>query len=349
MHRSHRRGSTIAAFVLLVSIALASITMSSAAYAQSSNGISISGSSTVEPITSLIAEIYAEENPSVAVRVDGPGTGDGFKLFCQGETDASDASRPIKDEEAAACAANGVEHTEFPVAIDGLSLVANTSSKLKCVDFPQIYGLFGPESDGTFATAQAIATELGSTNKALPSKGSVKKFTPGPESGTYDSFIEIGYQSLLDQRIEEGKVETVTDESGDVTAKQALNSDAQFPNDNDIVKRVEGTPDGIGFFGFAFYEENRADLLDVAILSPETGKCVKAARSSIQKGTYPLRRDLFVYSNNGEVAANKALRGFLGFYFTKESLTTWVTEAGYVPQPSATIRATIAAWKTLKG
>ncbi|HUV11440.1 MAG TPA: substrate-binding domain-containing protein [Acidimicrobiia bacterium] len=319
------------------------------AHAQGSSGISISGSSTVEPITSLIAEFYAEENPSVAVRVDGPGTGDGFKLFCASETDASDASRPIKDEEATTCAENGVEYTEFRVAIDGLSLVANTASKLKCVDFPQIYGLFGPESDGTFATAQTIAAELGSTNKALPAKGSVKKFTPGPESGTYDSFIEIGYQSLLDQRVEEGKVETVTDDSGETVAKQVLNSDGQFPNDNDIVKRVEGSKDGIGFFGFAYYEENQAELADVAIVSPETGKCVKATRKTIQNGTYPLRRDLFVYVNNDKVGANKALRGFLGFYLTKENLTTSVTDAGYVPQPSATIRETVAAWKTLKG
>jgi len=330
---------------------LAAIAMAApgVAHAQGTNSISISGSSTVEPITSLIAELYSEENTSVAVRVDGPGTGDGFKLFCKGETDASDASRPIRDEEATDCAENGVEYTEFPVAIDGLSLVANRASPLRCVDFPQIYGLFGPESDGTFATAQAIATELGSTNAALPTKGSVKKFTPGPESGTYDSFVEIGYEALLDQRVEEGKVDTVTDEDGETVAKQSLNSDGQFPNDNDIVKRVEGTKDGLGFFGFAYYEENESRLRDIAILSPDTGTCVKASRKTIQRGTYPLRRDLFVYANNGEVASNKALRGFLGFYFTKPNLTTWVSESGYVPQPAATIRETIATWKALKG
>ncbi|HEU5301400.1 MAG TPA: substrate-binding domain-containing protein [Acidimicrobiia bacterium] len=345
MNRGHRRAGAAAALLIALSMSLST----GIAHAQGSSDISISGSSTVEPITSLIAEFYAEENPAVAVRVDGPGTGDGFKLFCEGETDASDASRPIKDEEATACAENGVEYTEFPVAIDGLSLVANTASKLKCVDFPQIYGLFGPESDGTFATAQAIAAELGSTNKALPSKGSVKKFTPGPESGTYDSFIEIGYESILEQRVEEGKVETVVDDSGETVPKQVLNSDGQFPNDNDIVKRVEGSKDGIGFFGFAYYEENQVDLADVAIVSPETGKCVKATRKTIQKGTYPLRRDLFVYANNTEVGANKALKGFLDFYFTKANLTGSVADSGYVPQPSATIREAIATWKALKG
>ena len=340
--RHTRRAAAAVSFLLLTSMSVG------VAHAQNS-GISISGSSTVEPITSLIAELYAEQNPDVPVRVDGPGTGDGFKLFCKGETDASDASRPIKDEEAAACAANGVEYTELPVAIDGLSLVANTASKLKCVDFSQIYGLFGPESDGTFATAQQIATQLGSTNRPLPTKGSVKKFTPGPESGTYDSFIEIAYQSLLDQRIAAGKVETIIDDSGKTVAKQPLSSDGQFPNDNDIVKRVEGTNDGIGFFGFAFYEENQAQLKDVAILSPDSNTCVKASRKTIQNGTYPLRRDLFVYPNNAAVGSNKALKDFLSFYFTKANLTQSVTDAGYVPQPAATIRESIATWKALKG
>ena len=84
-------------------------------------------------------------------------------------------------------------------------------------------------------------------------------------------------------------------------------------------------------------------------MSPDAGKCVKATRKTIQNGTYPLRRDLFVYANNDKVGTNKALQGFLGFYLTKENLTTSVTDAGYVPQPPATIRETVAAWKTLKG
>jgi phosphate transport system substrate-binding protein len=109
--------------------------------------ITISGSSTVEPITALVAESFMADN-EVEVSVDGPGTGDGFKLFCEGETDISNASRPIKDEEAEACEAAGVEFIELKVAIDGLSVIAPESNTLECLSFADLYALIGPESEG---------------------------------------------------------------------------------------------------------------------------------------------------------------------------------------------------------
>jgi phosphate transport system substrate-binding protein len=155
--------------VLMAGLAAIGLTFVSmgAAVAQDSDRINVSGSSTVEPITSLIGELYAEEHPDVAVRVDGPGTGDGFVLFCQGETDISDASRPIKDEgeEAPACEANGITYTELPVALDGLTVIVNKKSnlKMKCLSQADLYALFGPESTGDLADAAALGNELGYT------------------------------------------------------------------------------------------------------------------------------------------------------------------------------------------
>ena len=125
--------------------------------------LNISGSSTVEPITSLVAEKFISQNPGVEVAVDGPGTSDGFELFCNGETDISDASRPIADEEVAACAENGIEPIEIEVGLDALSVIGNPASTIECMNFGDLYALFGPESEGfaSWADANELAAEVG--------------------------------------------------------------------------------------------------------------------------------------------------------------------------------------------
>src|SRR5207342_787590 len=112
--------------------------------------IVISGSSTVQPISSLVAELFNEDvSPNVSISVDGPGTGDGFVLFCDGETDISDASRPIEQEEADACSKNGIEYIELPVAFDGITVMTNPANPdVTCLNKGDLYALFGPESDG---------------------------------------------------------------------------------------------------------------------------------------------------------------------------------------------------------
>ena len=334
--------------VSLVAVAAVAFGAGGVAAAQDVSGeVLVSGSSTVEPITSLVAELFAGENPDVQVSVDGPGTGDGFQLFCNGETDISDASRAIEDEEVADCEANGVTYTELTVGIDGLTIVANKSSKLKCLDQAQIYAIFGPESTGSLADAQTLATELGSTAKKLPS-GSVKKFTPGPESGTYDSFIEINYEELMDERLEGGNIPSNavgTNDEGEQEVTEPLVSDGQFPNDNNIVQRVEGSKNGIGFFGYAFFQENEGELKAISVLNPDTGKCVKPTPKTIRSGAYPISRPLFIYPNTAKAAENAAVKSFMDFYMTEESLTTTVTDAGYVPLSSAQITETIDTWE----
>ena len=130
-----------------------------------SGSINVSGSSTVEPISTAVAEAFAAANPGFQYTIEGPGTGDGFKKFCAGETDISDASRKIKDEEAADCQAAGIEYVELKVAYDGITVMSSTANTaISCLSFPDLYALIGPESTGftTWSDAAALAKELGS-------------------------------------------------------------------------------------------------------------------------------------------------------------------------------------------
>ncbi len=350
MIRMFRRPRALVAAVGAVAVGIAGLGVGTAG--AGADGIEITGSSTVEPITRLVAELWAEENPSAEVRVDGPGTGDGFELFCSaepGQWDATDASRAIEDEEAANCAANNIEFTELLVGIDGLTVVANKSSKLKCLDHGQLYGIFGPESGGgdvKLADAQALATEVGSPAKKLP-KGTVTKFTPGPESGTYDSFIELGYQSIMEERLEGGLIAAdllTQNDEGEDEVSEPLIAKGTFPNDNNIVQRVEGSKNGLGFFGFAYFQENKGDLKSIGIYNDELGRCVKPSAKTIQNGTYPISRPLFIYADNAKVRARGPVKSFFDYYITEESLTDTVTDAGYVPADADTIQATIDAY-----
>jgi phosphate transport system substrate-binding protein len=295
----------------------------------------------------LIGELYGEQNPAVPVRVDGPGTGDGFQLFCAGDTDISNASRAIEAEEASDCESNGVPYTELAVALDGLTVIVNKKSNLgiKCLSQADLYAIFGPESTGDLGDASALAKELGST-QSFKSTGSVKKFTPGPESGTYDAFIELGYEDLMASRVEAGNVSDVIDDDGETVAAEPLISDGQFPNDNNIVKRIAKSKNGIGFLGIAYYLENKDKLKSVAIEDPESGDCVKPSVKTVQNGSYvPLSRTLYIYVNTEKAADNKDLADFVNFFMTKENLTVAVEQAGYAPLGDDELDAAIDTWK----
>ncbi len=340
-----QRVAAVAVGVLAVGV------LSAGPAAAQGDEVYISGSSTVEPITSLNAEIFAEDNSGASIRVDGPGTGDGFQIFCEGETDASDASRPIDEEEVAACEAAGVEYTELPVAIDGLTVVANNSSDIKCMSFSDLYAVFGPESAGgevDLADASALATELGSSQ--IPTSGTVEKYTPGAESGTYDSFIEITYEDTMEERLEAGDIpadRTGTNDEGEAEVTEPLIAAGTFPNDNDIVKRVEESDNGLGFFGFAYFQENKGNLKGVAIENPDTGKCVKPTAKTIRNGSYPIARVLYIYPNNAKLGENATFKDFMDYYMTKDVLTENVEQAGYVPMSNAEITKSIDAYEAI--
>ena len=208
--------------------------------------IAISGSSTVEPIRSLVAEKFSGTNPDVTITVDGPGTGDGFVLFCEGKTDISDASRQIEDDEAKACKKAGINYVELKIGLDGITVMTNpANSAVTCLNQGDLYALFGPESDGidTWNGADSLAKQVEGKD-SFPS-APLDITAPGQESGTYDAFIELAgiEDTALAQGVPEDKAAT-------------LRNDYQSsPNDNVIIQAMEGSDTPLGFVGFAFADQ----------------------------------------------------------------------------------------------
>ncbi|HEX6146125.1 MAG TPA: substrate-binding domain-containing protein, partial [Acidimicrobiia bacterium] len=205
-----------------------------------SGQIVISGSSTVEPITARVAEAFGGSNPDVAISVDGPGTSDGFVLFCDGETDVSDASRAITEEELATCQGNGVEPIEIKVAIDGLSVLTSVNNaEVSCLAFSDLYALLGIESTGfeNWSDANELAAELGAPNAPYPD-APLSVTAPGEESGTFDSFVEIVLEDIAEERGQDPNPRP------DYVAS---------PNDNVIIEGISSNDTSLGWVGYAFY------------------------------------------------------------------------------------------------
>ncbi len=282
--------------------------------------VSISGSSTVEPISSAVREAFVAQNDDVSITVEGPGTGDGFEKFCGGETDISDASRPIKEEEIAACEASGVEFVELEIGLDGLAVITAEDNPLECLTFADLYALTGPEAEGVdnWTGAQEVATTLGSDTE-LPDESLVIT-APGEESGTYDSFIEIALADPAEARVE----------SGDITEDQVETTRADYSanaNDNAIVEGVAAEPGGLGWVGFAFADQAEG-IKKMPIAAEPGGDCVEPTLESIQDGSYPLSRSLYIYVNKGKAEENEALAAFVDFYL--DGLTGFVEGRDYV-------------------
>jgi phosphate transport system substrate-binding protein len=297
--------------------------------------ITISGSSTVQPITSLVAELFNEDvSDGVAFTVDGPGTSDGFVLFCDGETDIQDASRPIEQEEIDACSANGVEYIELAVAFDGITVMTNpANADVTCLNNGDLYALFGPESNGidTWDGADSLANQVGGTD-GFPS-APLEITAPGEESGTYDAFIDLA--GIEDIAIEQGVPE---DDAA------ALRTDYQAsPDDNVIISAMEGSDSPLGFVGFAFAEDAAEQ---VKILEVDGGSgCVAPSRDTIAGGSYPLSRTLYIYVNKGKLAESPALQAYVDYYVTDTGLIEAVTGTGYVELPADQIEATRTTWE----
>lgn len=297
-----------------------------------SGSIAISGSSTVEPISALAAEDFMGQNGNVDISVEGPGTGDGFEKFCNDETDISNASRAIKEEEIEACAANGVEFIELKIGIDGLSVITPESNPLECLSFQDVYALVGPESEGfsSWTDAQDLAAELGSDTE-FPDENLVVT-APGAESGTFDSFIELVTEPVAEGRLEEGAI--TEDEVATVRDDYSAS-----PNDNAIIEGVTSDSGGLGWVGFAF-----ADLAEGVKLMPVSeepgGDCVEPTAETIQDGSYPVSRPLFFYVNAAKAEENEALAAFVDFHL--EGLAEFVEAADYIPL--ADDAETLSAW-----
>ena len=276
--------------------------------AQSLSGtIRVDGSSTVAPLSEAAAELFRATHPNVQVTVGTSGTGGGFEKFCNGETDISDASRPIKDEEKAACGAKGVTFEELTVANDALSVVVNKENDwIDCITVEQLKKIWDQGSK---------VDNWKQVDPAFPNVP-LKLFGAGTDSGTFDYFTD----------------EINGDEGRSRTDYEATE------DDNRTVTGVAGDKGGLGYFGFTYYEEN-ADKLKALRIDGGKG-CVAPSVATVQDGTYqPLARPLFIYPSAALLARPEG-RAFVEFY--AKDATRIAQEARYVPLTDAE-RATLDA------
>jgi phosphate transport system substrate-binding protein len=295
--------------------------------------IFVSGSSTVEPVSALVAELFSEENPDVAINVEGPGTGDGFELFCNGETDISDASRPIEDDEVEACEANGIEYIELYIGIDGLTVMTSPANDaVSCLNFADLYALMGPESQGfdNWSDANALGEELGGIGTPYPD-AELTMVAPGEESGTYDSFLEIAFGDIAEERGQEE------------VARPDYQASA---NDNVIIEGISGSDTSLGWVGYAFFVQN-SDIVKAIDIAGDTGSdCVTPTDETIASGEFPLSRPLFIYVNRAKAEESEALRAFVDLYVTDTGLVEVVSQVGYIPIPEEDRAATASTWES---
>ena len=228
-----------------------------------SGNIKIDGSSTVAPFAQAAQEAFQAENPDVKITVGTSGTGGGFEKFCAGETDISDASRPIKpDEEAPACKKAGIDYKEIQVANDGIAVVTNPELKVDCLTTDQLKKLWNEGSK---------VTKLSEIDPSLPDT-TLSLFGPGTDSGTFDFF------------------------TGEINGEEGVSREDYQPSEDDniLVQGVAGEPGGLGYFGHSYYEQNQ-DKLNLVKVDGGSG-CIEPTTETIQSGEYtPLSRPLFMY------------------------------------------------------
>ena len=265
-----------------------------------SGTIKIDGSSTVYPITEAVAEEFRVDNPEVKVTIGISGTGGGFKKFGRGETDISDASRPIKQKEIEICQESNISYVDLEVAYDGLAVIINPENDW--VDYftvDELKKLWEPAAQGVIVKWNQIRPEWPDEEIHL--------FGPGVASGTYDYFTEAIVGESGSSR-------------GDFTASE---------DDNVLVQGVAGDKFGLGFFGLAYFEENIDKLKLVAV--DGGGGPVQPSIETVSNGTYtPLSRPLFIYINS-TAAKRKEIQEFVRFYI--ENAPELSKEVGYVPLP----------------
>ena len=267
-----------------------------------SNVVKIDGSSTVYPITEAVAEEFqkAEKN-AIKVTVGISGTGGGFKKFCRGEIDISDASRPILKKEMEACAAAGIKYFELPVAFDALTVVINPKNTfIKQLTVEELKKMWEP-------AAQGKITRWNQVNPAWPD-APMKLFGAGSDSGTFDYFTEALVGKAKSSR-------------GDYTASE---------DDNVLVQGVTQDTNALGYFGYAYYAENTAKLKAVPVVNPK-GKAVLPSMDNVINGSYePLSRPIFIYVS--EKAYERAeVKKFVEFYMKHGAKLS--REVKYVPLP----------------
>ena len=259
--------------------------------------IEIDGSSTVFPIAQAIAEEFIAIHPDMRIPVGVSGTGGGFKRFTSGETAISNASRPIKDEEAAAAKKNGISFTELTVAYDGISVIVNPDNDwVECLTVDQLNKMWNPDNP---------AKNWNEIDPSFPD-AKLSLYGPGTDSGTFDYFTDV-----------------INGDEGVSRADYVASED-----DNVLVMGISGDKNSLGYFGYSYYIENK-DKLKIVKIDGGVG-CVEPTMDTIADGSYsPLSRPVFIYLNNDEYNSNPELQAFIKFYLTEGS--QYVSEVGYVP------------------
>lgn len=274
------------------------------AYAQSVPTVKVDGSSTVFPITEAVAEDFQKsQKGKVRVTVGISGTGGGFKKFCRGETDIANASRPILKSEMDECRKLGITYLEMPVAYDALTVVVNPKNAfIKSMTVAELKKVWEP-------SAQGKVTHWNQVNAAWPN-APIKLFGAGSDSGTFDYFTEAITGKAKSSR-------------GDYTASE---------DDNVLVQGVNRDVNALGYFGFAYYAENRERLKAVPIVDKDGKPAIAPSAETVINGTYqPLSRPIFIYVN-AKSATKPEVKEFLG-YFNKNA-EKLVKEVKYVPLPA---------------
>jgi len=269
-----------------------------------SGTIRMDGSSTVFPFAQAAAELFNEENPDVKISVGESGTSGGFEKFCAGETDISDASRPIEPEEVDACKKGGVSYSDLQVANDGISVVTNPSLEISCLTTDQLKKLWVNTDVSNYSQLGKDAD----TGQPLPD-ASVSLYGPGTDSGTFDYFTDV------------------------INGEEDLSRDDYQPSEDDnvLVEGVAGDQDGLGYFGFSYFEQNQDKL---NLVSVDDGKgCVAPSTDTIQSGEYsPLSRPLFMYPS-ADAIQKPEVKAYL--QFVVDNYNTIAEQAQIVPMDSS--------------
>ena len=266
-----------------------------------SGSIAIDGSSTVFPISQAVAEEFQIENPDAQISVGFAGTGGGFEAFCAGDIEIANASRPIEDDEAQCLKKAGIEYTEFQIGVDGLAIVTNPDTDwTDCITFEQLATIYAPGS---------TATSWSDVDSAWPDE-ELNVFGPDPDSGTYDYLAE-----------------TVADPDSDEPATR--DDMTQSADDNVLVQGVEGEIGSIGYFGFAYYQENSQGLKALEVDDGTSG-CVAPSAETVKSNEYPLSRPLFMYVADDAMDA-EVMSEFVSFWIRDAG--EYATAVGYVETP----------------
>jgi phosphate transport system substrate-binding protein len=280
-----------------------------------SGSVAVDGSSTVFPMSNAAAELLSEENPDVQVAVAESGTGGGFEKFCAGQTDISDASRPIEQDEKDACAKEGIEYTELQVATDALTVVVHPDLDVDCLTTDQLVKLWEPGSK---------VTNWNQLDPSFPDQ-EISLFGPGSDSGTYDYMA----------------ADVIGDESETTRDDYEASED-----DNVLVQGVAGTEGATGYFGYTYYEENSDSLKALSI--DDGNGCVAPSAETAQAGEYtPLSRPLFVYVKNSAYNDNAAVKEYVDFYV--ENLSDIAEVGKFIPLSDDLYSKTQSALEGLSG